>query len=108
MYSLTYDIAEEDENGENLTFENEKKVAKGIVRCEIKKTLKHEMYKQCLFGESVTMNSMNLNRSKNHELYMDTVVKKGLCSLDDKRFWINKINSYAYGHCKIPNFSKLE
>lgn len=39
MYSLTYDIAEEDENGENITFENEKKVAKGIVRCEIKKLL---------------------------------------------------------------------
>ena len=89
------------ENGEKITYQNEKKVAKGIARCEITKTLKHGMYKQCLFGESVTMNSMNLIRSKNHELYMDTVVKTGLCGFDDKRYWQNLEESYAFGHYKI-------
>jgi len=49
---------------------------KGIAKSKIKNTLRHDMYKQCLFTETVTINSMNMIRSKNHELFMDTVVKK--------------------------------
>jgi len=83
---------------------NEKKIAKGIAKSEIEKTLRHEQYKQCLFDETVTMNSMNMIRSKNHELFMDTIVKKGLCSFDDKRYWKNPIENYAFGHYKINEF----
>ncbi|CAC5362562.1 unnamed protein product [Mytilus coruscus] len=40
-------------------------------------------------------------RSRNHQLYVDTVVKKGLFSFDDKRYWRDSIESYAFGHYKI-------
>ena len=46
MYSITYDITEMDNN----VLKKEKKVAKGISKCEIKKTLQNAMYKNCLFG----------------------------------------------------------
>lgn len=41
---------------------------------------------------------MGCMRSKNHELYMDVIVKRGLCSFDDKRYWKNLFESYAFGH----------
>ena len=86
---------------ETVAKREEKKVAKGIAKCEVEKTLRHENYKQCLFNETVTMNSMNMIRSKIHELFIDTIVKKGLCSFEDKRYWRNAIESYAFGHYKI-------
>ncbi|CAC5381016.1 unnamed protein product [Mytilus coruscus] len=39
MYSITYAETRVDENGDIITSEKEKKVAKGIVKCEIKKDL---------------------------------------------------------------------
>ena len=92
MYSLIYD-----EGG----VQKEKKTAKGIKKCAIEKQLRHANYKKCLFQNCITMNSMKLIRSENHEVYMNNVVKKGLCNFDDKRFWKNSIESYAYGHYKI-------
>ncbi|CAG2225697.1 unnamed protein product [Mytilus edulis] len=89
MYSLLYNQT----STEGITCEKEKKVAKGISKTEIKQTLRHEMYKKCLNEETTTTNSMTCIRSKNHELFMDTVVKKGLCSFDDKRYWKNPIES---------------
>lgn len=44
-----YETLEVDEDGDIITSEVEKKVAKGVVKNEIKKTLRHAMYKQCLF-----------------------------------------------------------
>ena len=101
MYSISYTTKETNGNGDIIPTEEEKKVAKGIAKCEIKKTLRHEMYKMCLFEEKATINSMRCIRSKNHELYMDVIVKRGLCSFDDKRYWKNPFESYAFGHYKI-------
>ena len=86
MYSLTYDIMRKDAVGDEIIHTEEKKVAKGIAKCEIKKTLRHEMYKNCLLEETTTMNSMKSIRSKNHEPYIDLLNKKGLCSFDDKLY----------------------
>lgn len=76
MYSLLQRKNTKLENGDIITTDKEKKVAKGIAKSEIKNTLRHEHYKQCLFNETVTLNSMNMIRSKYHELFMDTVVKR--------------------------------
>ena len=54
----------------------------------------------------MTVNDMNLIRSKNHVLYVNNVRKIGLCYIDDKRFWKNAINGYAYGYYKILNIQK--
>ena len=57
--------------GDEIIHKEEKKVPQGIPKCEIKKALRHEMYKHCLLEETTTMNSMRSIRSKNHELYID-------------------------------------
>lgn len=101
MYSLTYNGKNEDDETE--ISEKEKKVAKGIVKSEIRKTLRHSMYTKCLFEETKTMNSMRCIQSKNHELFIDLIIKTGLRSFDDKRYWKNPIDSYAYGHYKIKD-----
>ena len=104
MYSITYDITETDNN----VLEKEKKVAKGISKCEIKKTLQNAMYKNCLFGETTTINLMKWIRCVNHELYVNIINKKGLCSFDDKRYWKNHIESYAFEHYKIYSPTKVK
>lgn len=98
MYSLIFD----DPNGN----QGEKRTAKGIAKCAIDKQIRHSNYKQCLLENKVTMNDMNLIRSDNHVLYINSVRKTGLCNFDDKRFWKNSVNSYAYGHYKISDIQK--
>jgi hypothetical protein len=83
-------------------------VAKGISKCEIKKTLQNAMYKNCLFGETTTINLMKCIRCVNHELYVKIINKKGLCSFDDKRYWKNHIESYAFEHYKIYSPTKVK
>lgn len=97
MYSLIYDI-----QGET----KEKRTAKGVAKCAIDKQIRHLNYKQCLFDSKTTINDMNLIRSENHILYINNVRKTGLCNFDDKRFWKNSVQSYAYGHYKIPLMQK--
>lgn len=102
MYSLTYDeVGKSTTGGEEQYMEKEKKVAKGITRSEIKRTLRHTMYRNCLFEETTSFNSMTSIRSQNHDLFVDQIHKKGLCSFDDKRFWNNSVESLAFGHFKI-------
>ena len=80
-----------------------KKTAKGIKKCAIKNQLRHANYKDCLFNNTNTVNTMNLIKSQNHELFMVRVVKKVLCNFDSKRFWRNCTNSFAYGHFNIQS-----
>ncbi|CAG2209461.1 unnamed protein product [Mytilus edulis] len=64
IYSITYDMTEKSENGDENKSEKEKKVAKGIVKCEKEKILRHTMFKTCFLEESITMNSTGSIRSK--------------------------------------------
>jgi hypothetical protein len=78
MYRLTYDIMRKDAVVDEIIHTEEKKVAKGIAKCEIKKDCVMKCIKNCLLEETTTMNSMRSIRSKNHELYIDLLNKKGL------------------------------
>ncbi|CAC5426556.1 unnamed protein product [Mytilus coruscus] len=90
MYSLIYDV---NDGGDDI--QKEKRTAKGIAKCAVDQQIRHYQLK---------INYLNLIRSSNHILYINKVRKTGLCNFDDKRFWKNSINGYAYGHYKIPNF----
>ena len=84
----------------------DKKRAKGIKKCVIKKELKLEDYKRSLFGnikeDIQQMTSFNTIRSYNHQLYSITTNKVGIASTDDKRFVLSdSVNTYAYGHKNI-------
>lgn len=79
----------------------EEKRAKGIAKVTVKKDLKHDNYKSTLFDESSMISSMTSLRSHKHELFGENIQKTGLSSFDDKRYHIDAVRSYAYGHYKI-------
>jgi len=83
----------------NLNVEQEKLKAKGI---QIKQTkLKHANYLSAY--NDGTIESVNQTRigSINHQLYTIKNRKIALKCLDDKRCWVGKNKSYAYGHYRL-------
>ena len=91
MYSLL------DANSEKLT-------AKGIKKSFVTKHLKHQMYKDCLFGEIGTQAEFHTLRSRNHQVKTELVKKDALSCFDDKRFLIaNSTDTLAYGHYRIKS-----
>ena len=78
----------------------EMKRAKGTKKCMIKKMLKFEDYKKCLFGNESMLKSQQRFKSENHEVYTENINKIALSSNDDKRIVaLDRIMSYPYGYC---------
>ena len=78
----------------------EMKKAKGTKKCVIKKMLKFEDYKKCLFGNEPMLKSQQSLKSENHEVYTENINKIALSSNDDKRIVASDgITSYLYGYC---------
>ena len=78
----------------------EMKNAKVTKKCVIKKVLKFEDYKKCLFDNEPTLKSQQRFKSENHEVYMENINKIALSSNDDKRIVaLDGITSYPYGYC---------
>ena len=78
----------------------EMKKAKGTKKCVIKKMLKFEDYKKCLFDNEPMLKSQQRFKSKNHEVYTENINKIALSSNDDKRIVaLDGITSYPYGYC---------
>ena len=76
--------------------EENKRKAKGVKDCVIKKSLSFEEYKECLFSEDKIMNEMSIIRTQNHDIYSMTINKVALSANDDKRLICeNKINTLA-------------
>ena len=83
-----------------ITDENiEMKKAKGTKKCVIKKMLKFEDYKKCLFDNEPMLKSQQRFKSENHEVYTENTNKIALSSNDDKRIVaLDGITSYPYGY----------
>ena len=78
----------------------EMKKAKGTKKYAIKKMLKFEDYKKCLFDSEPMLKSQQRFKSKNHEVYTENINKIALSSNDDKRIVaLDGITSYLYGYC---------
>ena len=80
--------------------------AKGLPKCVLKKYYHHEEYKSCVFDENKQkMNcTMNLIKSKNHQVVSITMKKTSLVNYDNKRHNIDNFHSLAFGHKSIiPN-----
>ena len=73
--------------------------AKGVKKNVVKKQIKHEQYKQVLFGKEQLWHGMNILRSEGHEIYGMHVNKISLSPFDSKR-WIadDGVNTKAYGY----------
>ena len=78
----------------------EMKKAKCTKKCVIKKMLKFEDYKKCLFDNEPMLKSQQRFKSENHEVYTKNINKIALSSNDDKRIVaLDGITSYPYGYC---------
>ena len=79
---------------------SELKKCKGIKKSVIKREIRFKDYKRCLFEGINIYKSQLLFRSDKHEIKTLEVNKLALNSQDDKRIWIDLIDSYAMGHYK--------
>ena len=75
------------------------KKAKGVKKNVVKKEIRHEHYKETLFNGTEKTHSMNILRSKKHEIYGMRVTKTSLSPFDTKR-WIEDdgVNTRAFGY----------
>ena len=88
MYSIKTEDVEED-----------KKKGKGIKKSVLKKEVKHQDYKDCLFERKEYQHSMMGFQSKQHRVYTIKQVKKSLSPYDDKRYILeNGYTTRAHGH----------
>ena len=77
----------------------ELKKAKGTKKCVVKKMLRFDDYKNCLFSNGKVLKSQQRFKSENHSVYTENINKIGLSCDDDKRIVISDgITSYPYGY----------
>ena len=70
----------------------------GVKKPVVSKSIHLEDYKRCLFTEKEEHRKMNVIRSREHELFTETVNKIALFANDDKRIiQPGKIQTLAYG-----------
>ena len=78
------------------------KKAKGVKKIVVKKQIRHEQYKECLFDCKTHRHEMNVLRSKGHKIYGQRLNKISLSPFDSKRYILdNGKDTLAYGHCGI-------
>ena len=80
----------------------EEKKCKGAKKAVVKKHITFDDYKRCLFNNVNQMRSMNVLRSRNHEMFAETVNKVALSYNDDKKsICKDGIHTYSYGHFSL-------
>ena len=76
----------------------EEKKSKRIVKHKVKKELTYNQYEDTLIENRSDTVSFNTIRSKNHNIYTINQVKQCLSSFDNKRYYLDSVNSLPYGH----------
>ena len=77
----------------------ELKKAKGTKQCVVKKMLRFNDYKNCLFANRKVLRSQQRFNSENHAVYTENINKIALSRDDDKRIVAKDgIASYPYGY----------
>ena len=90
------------------------KKAKGTKKCEIKRRLEFNDYKDCLLNNETVLRSQQRFKSGRHDVYTEEINKIALSSNDDKRLQtFDRIISYPYGTsagkgCKTELLSKVK
>ncbi len=79
-----------------------KKKCKGIREYVVKKNVTIDNYEACLFSGKPKYRTMNVIRSRGHNICSEKINKKALSSDDDKRIILpNKIDTLAIGHYSL-------
>ncbi|XP_052209209.1 uncharacterized protein LOC127812725 [Diospyros lotus] len=79
----------------------EQKRAKGTQRCVVEGDLNREMYWTCLTKNFFYETTLRRLTSKDHKIRGIEQEKLSLSAFDDKRFYLDNINSLAHGHYRI-------
>ena len=79
----------------------EEKKCKGAKKAVVKKHITFDDYQRCLFNNVNQMRSMNVLRSRNHEIFAETVNKVALSYDDKKIICKDGIHTYSYGYNNI-------
>jgi hypothetical protein len=89
--------------------EHTTKKAKGVSNSIIKKNLKFNHYKTCLFHNETFYFTSHCIRSQNHNIRTMCTRKKSLSCFDDKRWVLNHPShqTLALGHYQIPYIEKI-
>ena len=75
-----------------------KKKDKGTKKCVMKRILKFNDYKQCLFKNKIILKSKQRFKSEAYNVYTEQINKIALSSNDDKRLQtFDKTATYPYG-----------
>ena len=77
------------------------KKCKGIAKGTVRRQMKYEEFETVLKTNEVIHKSFNSIRSKNHRIFSITTKTNALSSYENKKYWIDSVNSLAYGHYKI-------
>uniref|UniRef100_T1JU36 DNA-directed DNA polymerase n=1 Tax=Tetranychus urticae TaxID=32264 RepID=T1JU36_TETUR len=75
--------------------------AKGVPRPVLKNKITFQDYVDCLYDHNIIRGDTTRLQSDHHNIQMIQREKVLLSPLDDKRYWLNNLESLAYGHCKI-------
>ena len=93
--------------------DSEKKKAKGIKKCVIKRRLMFENYKNSFFNNKTILKSQIRFKSNHHNVYTEEVNKIALNSNDDKRLQaFDRVTTYPHGTnafkvCESEMLSKI-
>ena len=85
-----------------LTEDGGKQKAKGVKKCMIKKSLRHENFVKCLKTGNSQMRKQSIFRSRDHHIFTENMTKIALCARDDKRTILEDgISTLALGHWRL-------
>ena len=75
--------------------DSEKKKAKGIKKCVIRRKTMFENYTDCLFNDKIKLKLQQVFRSNHHNVYTEEINKIALNSSYDKRLQtLNRVTTY--------------
>ena len=78
--------------------------AKGVQK-SVKKSLHHEVYRECLFNKTTMQKQLTQLHSENHQIIVNRLSKVAVNAFDDKRYLLGYgIQSIAYGHVQLNQF----
>ncbi len=79
----------------------EHKRAKGVQRSVVAKTIVHEDYAEIFKGSEEAYREVRGFRSHLHTITTISQTKKALCLWEDKRAWVGRNSSVAFGHYSL-------
>ncbi|MFM7979730.1 MAG: hypothetical protein ACKPKO_10475, partial [Candidatus Fonsibacter sp.] len=78
--------------------DKEKVTGKGFPKHTLKKHTKLDVYKRVSESSERAVVNFTSLKSQNHLMYTVNLTKVGLSSYDNKRYYLDAVNSLAYGH----------